>query len=340
MSLTVIPGGAGGAEQAPKLDIEAIRQLVADDLRAVDGIVLEQLRSDVALINQLGHYIIRAGGKRLRPLLVVLAARACGYKGEHHNLMAAVIEFIHTATLLHDDVVDESDQRRGRATANAEFGNAASVLVGDFLYSRAFEMMVKPGSMDIMETLSHATNRIAEGEVLQLLNCNNADATEQGYRDVIDRKTATLFAAGTEVAGILSACTDEQRKGLNAYGHHLGMAFQMADDVLDYEGSDTEIGKNLGDDLAEGKATLPLIRAMAVGNDDQKELLRDAIINGRRDAFVAVRRAIESTDAIAYTFALARREVEQAQAQLSIFPDSPYKRAMIELADFALVRKS
>ncbi|MCB1774042.1 MAG: polyprenyl synthetase family protein, partial [Gammaproteobacteria bacterium] len=237
------------------MEFSDIRELIAGDLRATDTLIIERLQSDVVLINQIGHYIVNSGGKRLRPMIVLLAARALGYGGPAHVELAAIVEFIHTATLLHDDVVDESEQRRNRDTANAVWGNAASVLVGDFLYSRSFEMMVSVGSMRIMEVLSHATNRIAEGEVLQLLNCNDPDTDEERYREVILRKTATLFEAGARLGAIISGAPPATEAAMAAYGLHLGMAFQMIDDALDYGSSGKDIGKNLGDDLAEGKPT-------------------------------------------------------------------------------------
>lgn len=247
------------------MDIAAIHALIEGDMKLVDALILRRLQSDVVLINQVGHYIVNSGGKRLRPMIVLLAARALGYQGRDHIDIAAIIEFIHTATLLHDDVVDGSDKRRNRDTANSVWGNATSVLVGDFLYSRAFEMMVDVNMMRVMEILSHATNRIAEGEVLQLLNCNDADIDEQKYFEVILRKTATLFEAGAQLGAVLCGAGAEQEKALAAYGRHLGIAFQIIDDALDYSSSDKEIGKNIGDDLAEGKPTLPVLRAMQVG---------------------------------------------------------------------------
>ncbi|MCG8039708.1 MAG: polyprenyl synthetase family protein, partial [Candidatus Thiodiazotropha taylori] len=237
------------------MDIKALRQLIADDMDAVDKLIIQQLKSDVVLINQIGAYIVHSGGKRLRPMIVLLAARACGYAGAMHINLAAIIEFIHTATLLHDDVVDGSDLRRNRETANAVWGNEASVLVGDFLYSRSFEMMVEVGQMPVMDILSHATNRIAEGEVLQLLNVHNPETSEAEYMEVIKRKTATLFEAGSRLGGVVAETSEQQQQALADYGLHLGIAFQLVDDALDYHSSNEEIGKNVGDDLAEGKPT-------------------------------------------------------------------------------------
>ena len=320
------------------MDIAAIRDLIGNDSKAVDALILRRLESDVVLINQVGHYIVNSGGKRLRPMIVLLAARALGYADNRHIDLAAVIEFIHTATLLHDDVVDGSEMRRTRDTANAVWGNAASVLVGDFLYSRSFEMMVEVGSMRVMEILSHATNRIAEGEVLQLLNCNDPDTTEEKYREVILRKTATLFEAGARLGAVLCDAPPDEEQALADYGLHLGIAFQIIDDALDYSASGEDIGKNIGDDLAEGKPTLPLIRAMAVCSDDQRQLLRSAIENGGGDQITAVIGIIESTDAIAYTAGLAREEAQKAKSALQILPPTAYRSALEALADFSVQR--
>jgi octaprenyl-diphosphate synthase len=271
-------------------------------------------------------------------MVVLLAAHAGGYEGERHIDLAAVIEFIHTATLLHDDVVDGSELRRSRETANAVWGNEASVLVGDFLYSRAFEMMVDVNLMRVMEILSHATNRIAEGEVLQLLNCNDPDTTEAKYMEVIKRKTATLFEAGTRLGAVLAGRPAEQEQALADYGLHLGIAFQLVDDALDYSSSNETLGKNVGDDLAEGKPTLPLIQAMAVGTPQQRATIRKAIEGGGRDRIESVLHAIESTGAIAYTAALAQREAQLAKDALNALPASAYTEALRELADFAVSR--
>jgi octaprenyl-diphosphate synthase len=320
------------------MDLSAIRAPVSDDIQAVNALILDRLRSDVVLINQVGHYIIGSGGKRLRPLLVLLAARACGYSGDRHVDMAAIIEFIHTATLLHDDVVDGSEMRRNRNTANAVWGNEASVLVGDFLYSRAFEMMVDVGMMRVMDVLSHATNRIAEGEVLQLLNTHDPDTTEARYMEVIERKTATLFEAGTRLGAILGGVPTSVEDGMAAYGRHLGIAFQLVDDALDYISDEGTMGKNVGDDLEEGKPTLPVIRAMAVGDDAQRGRLRSAIEDGGRDNIDEVIAAIVSTDAINYTVKLARSHVEKAKAVLEDLAASPSRDALAATADFAVAR--
>jgi octaprenyl-diphosphate synthase len=320
------------------MDLDAIRHLVADDWAAIDRLIQASLRSDVVLIDQLSHYIIGSGGKRLRPLLVLLAARACGYRGDQHINLAAVIEFIHTATLLHDDVVDASELRRGQETANAIWGNEASVLVGDFLYSRAFEMMVEARSMRVMEILSHATNTIAEGEVMQLLNCNDPDTTEERYLQVIQRKTAKLFEAGTQLGAVLAERPEAEERALAAYGMHLGTAFQLVDDMLDYSASADQIGKNVGDDLAEGKPTLPLIHTMARGTPEQAAMVREAIEQGGRERIGDILAAIESTGAIAYTARLARTEADKARNSLAGLPSSRYREALAALADFAVER--
>jgi octaprenyl-diphosphate synthase len=320
------------------MDISAIRTLIGDDLKAIDAMILHRLETDVALINQIGHYIVNSGGKRLRPMIVVLAARSLGYQGSAHVDLAAVIEFIHTATLLHDDVVDGSSQRRNRDTANEVWGNAASVLVGDFLYSRAFEMMVSVGKMRVMEIMSHATNRIAEGEVLQLLNCNDPDTNIDRYRDVIDRKTATLFKAGAQLGAVLCDAASAEEVALGDYGLHLGIAFQLIDDALDYGSSDSDIGKNIGDDLAEGKPTLPLIRAMEVASSAQRKLLREAIEEGGEKYIDDVVAIVAQTDAIEYTAQLARSEAVAARDALTAIPPSSYRTSLAAIADFAVSR--
>ena len=320
------------------MDLDGIRSLIADDLNATDQLIIDRLASDVVLINQVGHYIVGSGGKRLRPVIVLLAARALGYQGTDHVDMAAIVEFIHTATLLHDDVVDGSEQRRSRDTANAVWGNATSVLVGDFLYSRSFEMMVSVDNMRVMEVLSTATNRIAEGEVLQLLNCNDPDTDEARYREVILRKTATLFEAGARLGGVISEATAAEEQALADYGRHLGMAFQMIDDALDYGSSGEDIGKNIGDDLAEGKPTLPLIRAMQVSDETTSSMLREVIEHGGADRVDEVRSAIESTDAIAYTARLAKEEAVLAKQSLEILPATAYRNALATVADFSVDR--
>lgn len=304
----------------------------------VDKEILQELNSDVVLINQIGFHIVNSGGKRLRPMLVALSACALGYEGKDHTTLAAVIEFIHTATLLHDDVVDESDMRRGDETANAIWGNAASVLVGDFLYSRSFEMMVGVNNMRVMDILSHATNAIAEGEVLQLLNINNPDTSEAQYLEVIRRKTAKLFEAGTRLGAVLANKDEETEKALSTYGLHLGNAFQIMDDMLDYTADVAELGKNLGDDLAEGKPTLPLIHAMAHGTAEQSKFIKETIKNGNRDAYLDILAIIKSTGSLDYTAQLADQEAQKAIDALSNIPDSNYKQAMEQLALFSIQR--
>jgi octaprenyl-diphosphate synthase len=320
------------------MTLESIKALMAEDLGAVDRVIRRRLASDVALVNQVAEYIINAGGKRLRPLVVLVAARACGYKGQRHSDAAAIIEFIHTATLLHDDVVDGSELRRGRNTANSVWGNEASVLVGDYLYSRAFEMMVELGYMPVMDVLAGATNKIAEGEVLQLMNAHDPDTTEERYFEVIYRKTAKLFEAGTRVAAILAETSTAQELAMQRYGKHLGTAFQLVDDALDYSSDREILGKNLGDDLAEGKPTLPLIHALKNGTGEQRTLIRHAIEHGAVAELGQITAAIESTGGLAYTARLARREADLAIEALADLPASAYKQALHELAEFAISR--
>jgi octaprenyl-diphosphate synthase len=320
------------------MSFESVKALVTDDLRQVDSVIRERLASDVALVNHVAEYIVSSGGKRLRPLVVVVAARACGSRDRRHTEAAAVIEFIHTATLLHDDVVDGSKLRRGRDTANEIWGNEASVLVGDYVYSRAFEMMVALGSMRIMDVMASATNKIAEGEVLQLMNANDPDTTEERYFDVIYRKTAKLFESGTQIAAILCGSSPGVEDGMARYGRHLGTAFQLIDDVLDYRSDHEQLGKNLGDDLADGKATLPLIYALKHGTGAQRQAIRRAIEQGSLDDLTAITAAIESTGGLAYTSRLARREAALAIDALAEVPESAYKQALRELADFAVER--
>jgi len=300
--------------------------------------IRRRLQSDAVLIRQIAEYIIAGGGKRLRPALVFLAAGATGYRGEHHIELGAVIEFIHTATLLHDDVVDESELRRGRKTANSEFGNAASVLVGDFLYSRAFQMMVGVRSMRVMEVLSDATNAIAEGEVLQLLNAHNSATSEASYLEIIRRKTAKLFEAAAQLGAILGGAGDGLEQGFARYGMHLGIAFQLIDDALDYSGDAAQTGKNLGDDLNEGKPTLPLIYVMQHGSRQQAELVRLAIEEGGRDGFEEVLEAVRSTGALEYVRDMAKREAQSARESIAALPNSNYRDSLLELTAFAVER--
>ncbi|WP_412724665.1 octaprenyl diphosphate synthase [Alteromonas sp. D210916BOD_24] len=324
------------------MDIDQIRTLSNDDMQAVNQLIQQQVDSEVALINQLGFYIVNSGGKRLRPLLTVLSARAMGIENNDHHTLAAIVEFIHTATLLHDDVVDESTMRRGRETANAIFGNQASVLVGDFLYTRSFQMMVSLKRMRVMEILSEATNQIAEGEVLQLMNCNDASTTEARYFDVIYGKTARLFEAATQLAALLTDQDDHIERAMQEYGKHLGTAFQLADDILDYMADSEEMGKNAGDDLAEGKPTLPLLYAMwHATQEEDKALIQEAIEQSNGLPHLArIQGIMEATGALDYTRECAHKEVQMAIESLSVIPDSEYKNALIALAHIAVERTS
>ena len=326
------------SEKKVKINLDDIRQLVDTDSVAVNRFILGHLKSDVALINELGKYIINSGGKRIRPLLVLLAARACQYRGVQHIELAAVIEFIHTATLLHDDVVDTSDLRRGKKTANAIWGNETAVLVGDFLYSRSFEMMVSVGNMQVMDILAKTTNTIAEGEVMQLLNCHDPETTEQRYLEVIRHKTAKLFEASAQLGAVLGEQPAAIEQAMADYGMHLGTAFQLIDDALDYNASAREIGKNIGDDLAEGKPTLPLIHAMRHGTPGQIAIIREAIEHGGLEHIDAVLEAIETTNAITYTVKSARKEADRAVKALTVLPASPYRDALYGLATFSVDR--
>ena len=322
----------------PLMELENIRALVRDDMAAVDRLIQERLSSDVVLINQLGSYVVGSGGKRLRPLAVLLAARACGHAGPEHLHLAAVVEFIHTATLLHDDVVDESELRRGRETANQIWGNEASVLVGDFLYSRAFQMMVEVGRMPVMRIMANATNTIAMGEVLQLLNIHDPDVSERRYLEVIYRKTAALFEAGTRLGAVIADRGAEDAAAMGAYGRHLGTAFQLVDDALDYTGDAAATGKNVGDDLAEGKPTMPLIHAMANSAPSVRDLLREAVERGGRGAIEQVRQAIEAAGSIPYTRRLAEVEAEKAVQALDCLAPGEFREGLEALARFAVQR--
>ena len=321
-----------------RIDLDAVRQLGEADLQAIDRVIVAWLRTDVGLVNEVSRHIISSGGKRLRPLLVALSARAFGYDGPRLAELGAIVELIHTATLLHDDVVDASDLRRGRATANAIYGNDTSVLVGDFLYSRAFQRMVALGDMRIMAIMADTTNVIAEGEVLQLLHVRNPETTEERYLQVIRSKTAKLFEAAAQTAAVLAGASAEHRLAMARFGLHLGTAYQLVDDVLDYQGSPAEIGKNLGDDLAEGKPTLPLIHAMRIGTDEQAHTIREAIRNANRGAIRAVVQAVESTGAIEYTSRAAQSEANQAMQFAAEIPPSEYRDALIGLAEFSVAR--
>src|SRR5580765_1030570 len=318
------------------MTLSEIRALVQPDLRAVDAVIRSRLKSAVPLVDQIAEHIISGGGKRLRPMMVVLAARACRIEGDAHVEAAAFIEFIHTATLLHDDVVDASSLRRGRHTANQVFGNPASVLVGDFVYSRAFQMMAGLACQPVMEIMAEATNVIAEGEVLQLMNAHNPDTTEQRYLDVIYRKTAKLFEAGAEVAAVLAQAQPPVRRALAAYGRHLGTAYQLVDDVLDYRSAPQERGKNLGDDLAEGKPTLPLIHALRQGNEQQRAIIREAIQRGGVTQLEPVLTAIEATGGLEYAARLAREHAARAKAALAALPESRCRDGLAALAAFSV----
>ena len=321
------------------MDIKAIQRLISDDMQKVNEKILAQLNSDVALINQLGFYIIHSGGKRIRPMIATLAAKALGYQGEQHITCAAFIEFIHTATLLHDDVVDESELRRGNPTANAEFGNAASVLVGDFIYTRSFQLMTQLNSLKILQVMSEATNVIAEGEVQQLMNVRDPDTTEENYMRVIYSKTARLFEVSTQTAAIVAGANEMQEKALQDYGRYLGTAFQLVDDVLDYSANAAELGKNIGDDLAEGKPTLPLLHAMRSGNTEQAQLIRDTIEQGGNlealDDILAIMTQYKSLD---YAMQRAKEEAQKAVDVIRILPESEYKNALISLAYLSVDR--
>jgi octaprenyl-diphosphate synthase len=318
--------------------LDFLNSVIGDDMSAVDRALRESLASDVVLIRQVADYIIGGGGKRLRPALLLLAANACGYHGRDHHTLAAVIEMIHTATLLHDDVVDASQLRRGHATANAQFGNPASVLVGDFLYSRAFQLMVGVQRMRVLEIMADATNLIAEGEVLQLMHAGDAALDERAYFDVIERKTAKLFEAAGRLGGVLGAASPDCEDALARYGMHLGTAFQIMDDVLDYSGDGAEIGKNLGDDLAEGKMTLPLIRALAVGTKDEADVIRHAVAGGGLTDFAPVVAALHRTGALAYARERAKVESAAAAALVAGLPASPAASSLLQLSTFAAQR--
>ena len=321
------------------LDSTTIQTLIDADMQKVNEAILAQLNSEVTLINQLGYYIIQSGGKRIRPMIAALSANALGYRGEQHITCAAFIEFIHTATLLHDDVVDESAMRRGNPTANAEFGNAASVLVGDFIYTRAFQLMTQLNSLKILQIMSEATNVIAEGEVQQLMNICDPNTTEENYMRVIYSKTARLFEASTQTAAIVANATAEQELALQDYGRYLGTAFQLVDDVLDYSANAIQLGKNVGDDLAEGKPTLPLLHAMHHGNETQAQLIRKTIEQGgNRDVLHEVLAIMNEYQSLDYAMARAKQEAQKAVDAIQILPESEYKRALISLAYLSVDR--
>ena len=319
---------------------QSFYQVVADDFAAVDGIIRKQLTSRVPLVEKIGDYITSAGGKRLRPLLVLLSGSALGHNGDQLRLLAAIIEFLHTSTLLHDDVVDSSARRRGQDSANTVFGNQASVLVGDFLYSRAFQMLVDIGDMRVMQILADSTNTIAAGEVMQLMNVHNPDTSEDDYRQVIYRKTASLFEADAQIAAVLSRQDAATEASMADYGRHLGTAFQLVDDALDFDASADELGKNIGDDLAEGKATLPMIYAMQNASDGDRQLIRNAILEGGLDQLDQITTIIKSTGALQYTAAKAREAADLAIDSLTGVPDSDYKQALINIAELSIQRRS
>ncbi len=329
------------AEKTPlSVSFDEVAALADKDMQAVNRLIETSLESDVALVSQVSQYIVMSGGKRLRPMIVLLAARALGYEGEQHVRAATIIEFIHTATLLHDDVVDSSERRRGKESANTVFGNQASVLVGDFLYSRSFQMMVDIRDMRVMQILADATNTIASGEVMQLMNVHDPDTTEDDYRQVIYRKTARLFEAGAQIAAVLAARDEADEAAMVEYGQNLGTAFQLVDDALDFDASPEELGKNLGDDLGEGKATLPLIYAMRMGTDDDRALIRQAIVDGGLSQMDSIQAIIKATGALDYTTARAHEAAEVAIAALAGIPDSEHKQALIAIAEFAVQRRS
>ncbi len=329
------------AEKPPaSLSLDDVSRLAAAEMAAVDALIRKSLQSDVILVSEVSQHIVTSGGKRLRPLIVLLAARALGYEGQAHVQSAAIIEFIHTATLLHDDVVDSSARRRGRDTANTVFGNQASVLVGDFLYSRAFQMMVDVGRMRVMQILADATNTIAAGEVMQLMNVHDPDLTEASYRQVIYRKTARLFEAGAQIAAVLAEQDSRIETAMIRYGQDLGTAFQLVDDALDYGASAEELGKNLGDDLAEGKMTLPLIYAMEKGSDRERKLIRAAIEGNGLQSLDEIQAVIDRTGALEYTAARAQEAADSAIDALAGIPDSEHRTALVAIAEFAVKRRS
>jgi octaprenyl-diphosphate synthase len=338
MELYFMTHVANTMDSAGKMDFKLIQKLISTDMQNVNSLIQKRLHSEIVLVNQLSHYIIASGGKRLRPMLSLLAARACGYSGEKHINIAAIIEFIHTATLLHDDVVDESDMRRGKDTANNIWGNQAAVLVGDFLYSRSFEMMVDVGEMRVMEILASTTNIIAEGEVLQLLNCNDPDTDEARYLEVIYSKTAKLFEAACQLGAVLAGLPEKDEEAIAQYGIHLGTAFQLVDDILDYSASASKMGKNVGDDLAEGKPTLPLIIALERSSGDDALLIRKAIEEGGLDKIDKIMKIIKHTNALAYSADIAKKEVIKANACLNCLPKTPYKKALESLSWFSISR--
>jgi len=320
------------------MSLDNVRALVSEQMKQVDHTIASQFGADIELIKELSEHIFGGGGKRLRPMLALLSAKACGYEGQHHVTIAAIVELIHTATLLHDDVVDESSQRRGKKTANVVWGNSASVLVGDFLYSRSFQMMVQIENMTVMSILANASNTIAEGEVMQLVNCNDPKTTTDAYMETIRRKTATVFQAATEIGAIIAQESQETITALRNYGLHLGIAFQLVDDILDYGFNDAKLGKNMGDDLREGKPTLPLIHALAHGSQQQKALINAAIKQGKTEHVDEILQAIKTTGALEVCMDVAKEQSQKAIDDLSPLPESKYKKALMDLATFACNR--
>lgn len=321
------------------MPLTAIRELVKQDYHAVNDIITAHLKTDIGLIDELCQHLITSGGKRLRPLLVLLGANACGYRGKHHINLAMAIEFFHTATLLHDDVIDESTLRRGQETANQIWGSKASILVGDYLFTKAFQVMVETDNLRVLDLLAKTANTITQGEVRQLVNCHDANTSEARYMEVIRDKTAVLFAAASQIGGLLTEASSAVLDGLYAYGLHLGNAFQLVDDALDYCSSADELGKNIGDDLAEGKPTLPLIYALHHSSEEQQKIIRSAINDGNLQNIDVIMAAIQESKAIDYTYKIAQREVDAALTSLQALPDSPYRKAMQQVAEFALARK-
>ena len=317
---------------------QKLRELVAKDWESVNSLIARKLGSDVSLINQIAHHIIHGEGKRLRPLITLLASKACNYNGDKHINNAVIIEFIHTATLLHDDVVDNSGLRRGEKTANKVFGNQASILVGDFLYSRSFQMMMEIRELRVLDVLANTTNTIAEGEVLQLMHCKNPNTTEENYLEVIYRKTAKLFEAASRIGAIISKSDEQVENSLIKYGRHLGSAFQLIDDALDYNADHNDLGKNIGDDLSEGKPTLPLIYALQNGSAAERNMIKEAIQSGGTQNLKSIQLAIESSGGIRYTEEKAKEQIELAINSLNILPENKYKKALIELANHSLSR--
>ena len=320
------------------MDLNAVQTLIKTEMHQVNEVINQHLCSDVGLVKQLGNYIIGGGGKRLRPMLTLLCARACGYQGQNHIQVAAIIEFIHTATLLHDDVVDASTMRRGKKPAHEVWGNEATVLVGDFLYSRAFQMMVDIDQMQVMDILAKTTNTIAEGEIMQLLSRHDPNITEEQYIHIIQSKTAKLFEAAARLGAILGHCNQETEQAISSYGRHLGIAFQLIDDSLDYDANVQDVGKNIGDDLAEGKPTLPLIHAIKTGNTQQRQQIKQAITNGGLEDIDRVIHIITATQSIAYTRELAHTEKNRALSYLSCLETTRYQQALVALANFSVKR--